>query len=326
MTIRAEIRGVLSALGGILLGIYIDAARDILDSLLSWVFRIPKPSVGFYVVVAVIVVLVLYSFYEIGYSVLQRVRRNKNKPPILIGQANNSLTVDLKSKAKHSKIHLFCVSINGNRDVLRETAQNVEVVLAVLNPPPVSYSHGLASVALPWLNMEVNRPLEIGGDVDFQKAYDVIQSMSSQYLKYEKTNLEQGRGEFVVAFFGLESTGKIYVACKDPIELQLGPPIEQKIPGVQSVVPGLPFVLGVSGTNFDLVRSNTYIAIGTAWDKIDVMTVGTPIRKAPLLAKLRRYWKHGYAWVSSFSFSYPLHSSSASFQLGSCKLDAIFLP
>jgi len=49
MTIRAEIRGVFSGLGGILLGIYINTAKDAIDSLLSWLFAIPKPSVGYYV-------------------------------------------------------------------------------------------------------------------------------------------------------------------------------------------------------------------------------------------------------------------------------------
>jgi len=63
-----------------------------------------------------------------------RVKKNeKNESPIIIGRDNRHMTVELKSKNGTSKIHLFCVSISGNREVLRETAEDVEVVLAPLN-------------------------------------------------------------------------------------------------------------------------------------------------------------------------------------------------
>jgi predicted nucleotide-binding protein len=185
-------------------------------------------------------------------------QQEKNESPILIGRANATLTLDLKSKTSRSKIHLYCISISGNPEVLKTAAENVEANLA-----PLPASGVLASVVLPWVaNLEGNlsKSLDLEGDVDFQNARDVIRSMSN-YVKYEKATLAHRIGQHVVAFFGLESTGKIYLANKEPIEL--GRPIEGQMPACE-------FILGVSGSNIMLTQSDTYVAFASSWDNIGV--------------------------------------------------------
>ena len=50
-----QVGGVLSGVGGALLLIYYNDAKDFLDELLSRLFGIPKASVGFWVVAVIIV-------------------------------------------------------------------------------------------------------------------------------------------------------------------------------------------------------------------------------------------------------------------------------
>ena len=202
----------------------------------------------------------------------QQVRKieEKNESPILIGRANATLTLDLKSKTSRSKIHLYCISISGNPEVLKTAAENVEANLA-----PLPASGVFASVVLPWVaNLEGNlsKSLDLEGDVDFQNARDVIRSMSN-YVKYEKATLAHRIGQHVVAFFGLESTGKIYLANKEPIEL--GRPIEGQMPACE-------FILGVSGSNIMLTQSDTYVAFASSWDNIGVRIKRPfPLRESP---------------------------------------------
>jgi hypothetical protein len=203
-----------------------------------------------------VLITVLAIILSALYFMHKKAQGSKPKPvPILIAQTIRNATLDVTNGEDVFRVHVSTISIANKPDVLENTARNVEVSLVW------PQQGDLITVSLPWLTAEIKPPLRIDGTLDYKNPTEVIRALSSKYLKYEKLDIQQGVGHYAVAFFGLEATGKVYLANKDPLEV--GEPKPPKYPALY-------FQLRVSGDNFAVVSSEVFLATAFAWDKIPI--------------------------------------------------------
>lgn len=231
--------------------------------------------------VAIMITVGAFTFSAVYFGYMRRVRATRS--PIEIAEPMRNPTVEVQDTKHLFKMHMVTIPVGNKPDVLDENARNVQVGMVFRSGPR---PEDLVSVTLPWLDAEVKPPFKIDRDVDSTNPTDVVAAMS-KYLNYEKIEMQRGVGYYVVAFFGLESTQKAYIANKDPFDI--GQPEPNKWPA-------LPFQLRVSGDNFRVFRSQGYFAVVAAWDQIGIAsgarTIGVLTPKGfrvPLGLRIRRY-------------------------------------
>jgi hypothetical protein len=127
-------------------------------------------------------------------------------------------------------------------------------------------------------------PLRVSKNVDSKNPTKVIDALSP-YLNYDKIEMQRGVGYYAVVFFGLETTGRAYVANKHPVQISFPTPS----PNLDKL-PMFAYQLRIAGDNFTAIRTNTRLAITVKWDQIAIGSNPKPITALlPLRYKIRKF-------------------------------------
>jgi hypothetical protein len=204
----AQIGGVLSGVGGLLLLIYLDAVKDFLDNLLSRIFGIPKGMVGYYVVTVVIAVALIYFASVVLYEVCEW---------------GNAKPVEPKSLPPDELARKFAVEKQKLEEIDRDRKTIYDAIKEWIQPPETRWQIGAQQEPL-YLGERVPRHTQKIDDClsrNYPEIWADLQEFRSKYT--ELTSLDTTiPEEFRERINGVENV-KLYLldARKDSIHHQL---------------------------------------------------------------------------------------------------------
>jgi len=101
--------------------------------------------------------------------------------------------------------------------------------------------------------------ITIPDDLDIRSAKSVMHALQPTIFSRKDTVLHKRDGRPMIAAFGLESTGRVYLAIDPPIDI--GSLRELNTGSLR----GIPLHFVVSGDEFDTVTSDICLLVGSSW-------------------------------------------------------------